>query len=623
MTNKIALIQVWFGNLPDYFELHHLTCLNQQVDFLFFTDQEIDERFYANNIKFYKISIPEFEYKVFNKTRQPIHIENTYKVTEFKPAYLDIFREYVSDYEFVGWYDIDTLLGNIINWVEPFMSEFDIISFGESNSIYDRISGPFTIVRNTPALSNIYKGDPAFYESIKNKEYTEYDERKFTDRIKVLGVPHKILYDSSNMKPDSFKIRIDAVWSGGKVYVDKVEKLIYHFFRKKHTRFEKIGNTIVARQNTEYLDDFMYITYFTESYEPTARIFIKTLEKFSNRKCILYTVNYTSSLMYELSDQFIVRRIDITGNDFLDARGRSFNTITSKPVIQLDSLKSFPNKKFIFLDTDIYVTASIDSLAKYFDTLENYPLTNSHVHDVIYSIESDGELVSSLHALGDEIGVDVKIFPRRKTNVMLYDERSDWFFKEQMQIYNDNKESTRQAIFKFHDEDTFNIILSKYNLVKALPVVDIEEVFDIDLGVYRKYTYTYTGCDISDSAKVPTVDREVYVFHGYKTPDLFQKVDDTYGSTVLDKTDILIEYTKTAILFIKNSLLFDKKIDQVVNLTIFLGNRIIYQCDWEIFKSIEFYAYDIPLINHTQYTLEITEVGSNRLLFSRDLYTDY
>jgi hypothetical protein len=48
----------------------------------------------------------------------------------------------VKDYEFVGWYDIDTLLGDVVSWMEPYLSEFDVISFGEDGPIYNRIFRP-------------------------------------------------------------------------------------------------------------------------------------------------------------------------------------------------------------------------------------------------------------------------------------------------------------------------------------------------------------------------------------------------------------------------------------------------------------------------------------------------
>lgn len=622
LTNKIALIQVWFGKLPDYFEYHFQTCLTQKIDFYFFTDQQIDQKFHGHNVKFIKLTQVEYECKLFDRTGKHLTLPTVYKINDTKPAFPDIFQEYVKDYEFVGWYDIDTLLGDVTRLIEPYLEEYDIISFGENEGIYNRVSGPLCITLNTEKIRTVYLKDPIFYDCMSKQLYDEYDERKLTETYRKLGIRIKIMANSSNYDPKSGKTRFNAVWSGGKVIVDGEEKLLHHFYRKKLTKFEKKGNSIVASQKVNYIDDFLFITYFTENYEPTARILINTIEKFSRRKCLLYTVNYDSSLVHELSDQFIVRRINLSNEgDSIDSRGRSFNTITSKPVIQIDSVRAFPDKKFVFLDTDIYLTVGIDSITKYFDHLENYPLTNSHVHDIVYAVEPNGDLVSSVHSLGEEIGVEVTVFPRRKTNVMVYDSRSEWFFKEQMAIYNDHKHSTRRAIFRFHDEDTFNILLSKYNFRKALPMVDIEEVFDIDLSVYTNYTWSATP--ISDGVTVPKSDRDVYAFHGYKSPELFKKVDDTYGRTVLDKSDILVEYDGKDLTLTKNSFLLDKKISGAVDLLVKLGDVTIFKCGWAIFDSQIFCIWDLPLTKRQTYLVEITEQESGRLIFRTELITDF
>ena len=50
---------------------------------------------------------------------------------------------------------------------------------------------------------------------------------------------------------------------------------------------------------------------------------------------------------------------------------------------------------------------------------------------------------------------------------MLFDKKSKWFFEEQLQMYEEYKDS-RPGIFALHDEDSANVILSKYDLHKSL-----------------------------------------------------------------------------------------------------------------------------------------------------------
>lgn len=626
LKKRIALIQVWFGNIPDYFEYHYRTCVNLDIDFYFFSNIRPSHQYDSPNFHFIPISLREYEKKLSKAAGFPISIDNYYKVTETKPAYADVFYEYVKDYEFVGWYDIDTLFGDINAWFEPYLDDYDVISFGEEHKFYNRIAGPLVIVRNTDALRTVYKADPMFKECMSKEKYSEYDEYHLYHRYQYVDVPIKLFFNSHNCDPISLKNMFDATWSGGKIYVNDEEKLLYHFYRKDHTKFEIRGNSIIASQKVTYLNDFMYVTYFTENYEEMAKGLIRSLEKYSNRKCLLYTVNYTSNLENVLSDQFIVRRInlnDITkGKDFINWKGQAFSVITSKPVIQMDSLGALANKKFVFLDTDIYVTANIDSIAKYFDQLENYPITNSHVHDVLYVIkDNDTENgISPLHSLAEEVGVDITIFPRRKTNVTVYDERSRWFFKEQMQTYYDHKDSSKPEIFRLHDEDTFNVLLSKYNFTKALPVVDIEQEFDLNFKIFDKYTYNMTNP--SSGAKLPAIDRDVLVFHGYRKPEEFKKVEEIYGAGILDKTDILLEYDGNTFTFVKNSFLFDKKISDNVRVTIKNGDEQ-YSAEWKIFEYRSFYISDLYLPNNSVYTVEISESQTDRLIYRYDYLTQY
>ena len=63
---------------------------------------------------------------------------------------------FVADHQHVGCYDIDTLMGDLYNWVLPYLGEFDFISTGGKN-FHNRISGPFLIWKNVKTLNTFYK----------------------------------------------------------------------------------------------------------------------------------------------------------------------------------------------------------------------------------------------------------------------------------------------------------------------------------------------------------------------------------------------------------------------------------------------------------------------------------
>lgn len=617
MKNTIALIQVWIGEFPEYFKYHLMTCETQKIDFFIFTDQEVQESHKKPNVRYFKITLSQVSEMLSSKLEKRVNIEFPYKLCDVKPAYPDLFYEFTKDYEFVGWYDIDTLFGDIDSWISPHLRDYDIVSFGEAGSIYDRCSGPLCLVRNVERIREIYKSDSNFYEALLAQTYQDYDDSTFTKTISRLEIPYKIIHESSNLNPINLKIEYDAVWTCGKVFVKEQEKLIYHFLKKNLTKLETHGNTIVAYYHKKYEDDFMWVTYLTKEYEPIAKTLFESIKKYSNRKCLVYTVNYTADLQYKMSDQFIIKRIDISKEgDRLDNSGRSFNTITAKPAILENSIITFPNKTFVFIDADSYITVSADCIHHTFTDLENYPISNSHVHDVIY-LNYNNERINSLHQLGEELGIEICIFPRRKTNIMIYDYRSLWFFREQMQVYYDHKDSNKLGIFGFYDEDTLNVLLSKYRFTKCLPVVDIEERITVDVTAYYNYTYSMTG--ISEGARVPTQNREVYFIHGYKDPHTWSIVAQDYPKTVIDKEELIVYFNGKDIVFERNSFFLDKVFKNEVIINVYANKSLYFSANWEIFKTHFYYIWDIWLDPNLKYTIEIIEQGTNNLLYANEL----
>ena len=148
-----------------------------------------------------------------------------------------------------------------------------------------------------------------------------------------------------------------------------------------------------------------------------------------------------------------MRKIDIEEGK-KDYRGRDENIISCKPKLMIDVIEQYPNKKFIFIDSDVYLTTASDDISRYFKQLENYPLINQHTHDRLYlcNIVDGEEWTSTVDILANKVGVEVCIFPRRKTNIMLFDKNSKWFFEEQLQMYYEYKD-TEVGIFTLHDED--------------------------------------------------------------------------------------------------------------------------------------------------------------------------
>ena len=282
---KLCLIQIWLGQIPDYFWYHYETTKNlKNIDFVFFTDQEIILN--SKNYKVYKITKKEIEDKLSGILNQEIQLSNNKKVCDLKACYGELFYSYIKDYDYFGCYDIDTLFGDINKFINPYLREYDFISTADE-VFHNRISGPFLIVKNTEELRTLYKSDE-FITCLNNHEVNCFEESFLNERANQ-NYKVKLIYSTNVETHNGGKNTYESIWLGGKVFVNGQEKMIYHFYRKNQTKFERLGNIISAKYDKKLVDDFVWVAHFSMNYETLIPFLIESIKKYSNRKCIFYT----------------------------------------------------------------------------------------------------------------------------------------------------------------------------------------------------------------------------------------------------------------------------------------------------------------------------------------------
>jgi hypothetical protein len=568
LEKKIALAEVWLGKIPDYFKYHIETIGSMtSVDFYFFTN---DIEYDFSNIKHSNFILNYITEEVFLERFNNISKIKMYsipylkKIIEFKLSYFDMFQDIIFDYDYIGWYDVDTMFGNINPLLLEYTKEYDFISVGDE-IYHNRLSGPLLIMKNNEELRNLLRSNQ-FYETLKMDEIYGYAEQELSN-IAMTRYNTKIIHSMNTEINNGGKTTYDVCWSGGKLIVNDEEKMIYHFIKKNHTIFQKIGNKIFGRYDKKFVEDFYWVFGFTENYSQTIPFLMDSINKYSNRKCVIYSINFDYNIpnKFLTSGQFIFKRIDIESGR-KDSRGRDENIISCKPRLMLDVIDFLPNKKFIFIDSDVYLTTTSDDFGKYFNELEHYPLINQHTHDKLYlcNIIEGEKWTSTVDILAEATNTEVTVFPRRKTNVMLFDEKSKWFFQEQLQMYNKYKDS-RPGIFTLHDEDSANVILSKYNLHKSLHLCDIEESSNINMSKFTDMNHPFHMTGLSDYLRLPNHQNDVVCFHGLKYDWQYNNIQNDYGNSVIDCEEILVYYNDNTISFEKNSFLTTKKIDENVD----------------------------------------------------------
>ena len=247
--NKICVIGVYFGKLPNYFPLWLKSAKsNQNVDFYIFTDNDLESN---DNIFFNKMYLSDFKKLAEDTLGFSVCLDKPYKCCDFRPIYGLLFKEYVSKYDYWGHCDFDLIFGDI----ESFTQKYDLPS-------YDRFLalGHLSLYRNTDEVNSRYKianskmNYKAVFTSSKNfafdeicgmtktyleNDYSLFSKRIFADIASVYKRYRLVEIYPLDKKPKNYKKQI-FYWENGKVYRTYIvggqkftEEYIYVHFKKR------------------------------------------------------------------------------------------------------------------------------------------------------------------------------------------------------------------------------------------------------------------------------------------------------------------------------------------------------------------------------------------------------
>ena len=182
-----------------------------------------------------------------------------------------------------------------------------------------------------------------------------------------------------------------------------------------------------------------------------------------------------------------------------------------------------------------------------------------------------------------------------------------------MEIFNQYKD-TEPGIFRLHDEDSANILLSKYNFQTSLPLIDMEESSTLNLEKFKNYSYNQSA--ISEHVKLPQNFNEIPLFHGYKDPNFYKEIEKNYGKTVLSQDDFIVEFKDNKFWWTKNSFLVDKEIQPIVRFEVLRDNKILWTFNnQELFNYWSFFISEC-YVEKGYYDMRIVEEKSNRIIYS-------
>jgi len=168
---KLCLIALFFGTLPDYFNLWLSTLRGQSYDILFVTDQDIVRSDLPENVKYIYMSFDALNARCSELLGGTVKMFHPEKIVDIKPCFGKLFQNYViPKYEYWGWTDIDMLMGDVTMFMDS-RKGYSVYSTGQSTF------GP--IMTFHVSRIDIYKVIPNYAELLNIPYICKIDEMWF------------------------------------------------------------------------------------------------------------------------------------------------------------------------------------------------------------------------------------------------------------------------------------------------------------------------------------------------------------------------------------------------------------------------------------------------------------
>lgn len=181
---KIALLECWFGPFPAWHDFYLLTCAaNPTVQFILFHDAPQPARM-AENITWVRMTKPELEEKATAVLGFPVCLPNGFKVTDLRPAFGVIFREYLKHFDFWGYNDSDMFWGDIRSFLPGRILDAHDVLTGCRTSIV----GQLTLFRNSGSTVAPYALIPDYQATLSRPEPGHLDEDALDEACERAGL---------------------------------------------------------------------------------------------------------------------------------------------------------------------------------------------------------------------------------------------------------------------------------------------------------------------------------------------------------------------------------------------------------------------------------------------------
>jgi len=534
-----AFVSVWFGKLPAWLPEFHRSCAyNTEFDWLIYTDQPTPTDA-PENVRYIKLTKDAFETLASSKTGLTCKLGITYKLCDYKPLYGHLFEQDLTGYTYWGFCDLDVIWGRLAKFL-PSINDYDIVTVGgdTKDGLHYRIAGPCTLVKNTYSLNRCYAYVAGFIDVIAAAStYKSFDESMWSDYVRnndKLKI-NIILEAQSLVGGISYQ---KAEWVNGKLFVGQgVEIGLFHLLHKDYNftptpngfSFDRVS---VGQTQEPGKHKLLFILGGDSKYKDLMHICADSLQRFSKHEFVVYGYDWDVDFEYTSMHK---RRISTTSIGTLQD-GRQIGSFSAKVVACLGALDNFDADAYVWVDADSFVSATIDNIESYVDKLEDFPLINSHLFDIMIdtlegSRHDRGQRINNL--LGD---YPRTVFPWLHTCLFMFDARSRWFFNDVLDSIAIIAKATNFS-YAIADEAIFNVLMWKHKKTSHMDVHDYDVYYPKFMDVYKTdkwlsgYSDYMPNAGISKSTVLPRQKANVYMFHGNKDTKESQRMYDAYRLT--------------------------------------------------------------------------------------------
>ena len=300
METKICVIGVYFGTLPNYFQLWLRSCeYNKNISFYLFTDADLSAYVIPSNVRWITYSLEQMRERASDVLGFEAALYSPYKCCDFRPLYGKIFSEYIREFDYWGHCDFDLIWGDLSYY-------FDLYRVND----YDKFLplGHLSLYKNTDENNERYKlsgsrcGD--YILAFSEEKHRSFDEEggigSIFDANYITIFKKRIFADISDTytryrcarKDKNYNYQVffwrdgktyRAYWRHGKIYE---EEFLYVHFQKR--------GFLPVYEGCEFSEGFLItntgfyplanITLDTiKKYNPYRSFFYEKIEKFNNR----------------------------------------------------------------------------------------------------------------------------------------------------------------------------------------------------------------------------------------------------------------------------------------------------------------------------------------------------